>query len=1028
MKRKILSTALTLAILTLSALAFSGATRLAHAQLPSSFTSTLYTTPGTSASHGIAVDPDGIVWWTDLATPGAIVRQDPSFAPGDPAGITIYGLPPPLSKPVTDQVDPKGNIWFGTENNFIGKLDPTGPTFTSYGPIPGPGCFPDQLAFDLFGNVWFGCLSTNQIGRLNLPSRTFDIFLTPSGSTKPSGITVDFSGLVWAVERDGNSVVRLDPALASPGTSNGATEYVTPTAVSTPETVTECNNKVWFTELHVFGTGNPPTEIGFLDKASKSITEFTVDAGSGGTYGIVVDGKGNPWATNPLNPVIYGFDASTNTPATFNTPTTPHHIALSDSGELWYSDLSGEVVRLTPDVPLEPSCRANIARDGIPDVVKRFGLHDKDGNLVADFTSSNDIEGNGVPDDFGGPANPCRKAIAVQVDYMSGALDGHTHKPQAAAMMEAVNAFNSAPVSAVASCPYPGFAANDGISLIVDIHNAIPEAAFTSFGSGFETARDANLNPVRGPFFHYSLWVHNLSPTSDGTSGLCCSGKGFIVSLGFWSGETGTVREQSGTFMHELGHTLGLGHGGSDGINYKPNYLSVMNYQFQVVGLTNADTGTSRPDYSQATLPDLDEVSLDEPSGIGNGPLMTSWLDASGSRQFGRGDGPLDWDGNGVATDTGVTVDLNGDGCCPPLANPCVTPGPDGILDTVPAGDDVVRGNIILEGPDRTCDTTAAGDDGQNRPVGDVEPNILKGFDDWSNLKYRAALASTAGAPIVESHVDITLQQARVIEQAWHEFFTLKVTKFFTDSSLNPLPTDSSGNPKVDVVLAGASLQFAVVHSTNPGQIVAFVKVTNTLGATANSVSVKDKLPVDWAVHPAWLPPKGGIQVFFQFFNGATVEITDPKTIIVSAGNPETVLLSIPNIPATAAGKGLDRGDSILLAVKLSYGLVGTSQSATTYPRNYTDVAAVKGYSNVSFTGAARTSSSSSGSFLAFAKLLGDVNGDNKIDIQDAALVAYAYNTRPGDARWNPFADLDNDGVVDINDLAIVALYYGTSL
>ena len=33
--------------------------------------------------------------------------------------------------------------------------------------------------------------------------------------------------------------------------------------------------------------------------------------------------------------------------------------------------------------------------------------------------------------------------------------------------------------------------------------------------------------------------------------------------------------------MHEFGHTLGLGHGGSDGINDKPNYLSVMTYQYQ---------------------------------------------------------------------------------------------------------------------------------------------------------------------------------------------------------------------------------------------------------------------------------------------------------------------------------------------------------------------------------------------------------------------------------------------------------------
>ena len=65
--------------------------------------------------------------------------------------------------------------------------------------------------------------------------------------------------------------------------------------------------------------------------------------------------------------------------------------------------------------------------------------------------------------------------------------------------------------------------------------------------------------------------------------------------------------------------------------------------------------------------------------------------------------------------------------------------------------------------------------------------------------------------------------------------------------------------------------------------------------------------------------------------------------------------------------------------------------------------------------------------FVAYAKLLGDMNCDNKIDIIDVATVAYAYNTRPGDARWNLIADLDNDGVVDITDVATVAFYYGTS-
>ncbi len=54
------------------------------------------------------------------------------------------------------------------------------------------------------------------------------------------------------------------------------------------------------------------------------------------------------------------------------------------------------------------------------------------------------------------------------------------------------------------------------------------------------------------------------------------------------------------------------------------------------------------------------------------------------------------------------------------------------------------------------------------------------------------------------------------------------------------------------------------------------------------------------------------------------------------------------------------------------------------------------------------------------------MNGDFKVDIFDIALVAYSYNTRPGDARWDPALDLTGIGVIDILDVAFVAYYYGT--
>jgi hypothetical protein len=76
--------------------------------------------------------------------------------------------------------------------------------------------------------------------------------------------------------------------------------------------------------------------------------------------------------------------------------------------------------------------------------------------------------------------------------------------------------------------------------------------------------------------------------------------------------------------MHELGHNLGLTHGGFDNINHKPNYLSVMNYSFQLTGLRyNGSYGLF--DYSRFLLPPLDESHLNEHLGLMGGSEIAGY-------------------------------------------------------------------------------------------------------------------------------------------------------------------------------------------------------------------------------------------------------------------------------------------------------------------------------------------------------------------------------------------------------------------
>lgn len=193
---------------------------------------------------------------------------------------------------------------------------------------------------------------------------------------------------------------------------------------------------------------------------------------------------------------------------------------------------------------------------------------------------------------------------------------------------------------------------------------------------------------------------------------------------------------------------------------------------------------------------------------------------------------------------------------------------------------------------------------------------------------------------------------------------TLAVNKFFTDSSLCPLPLDCKGNPKVDVVLAGG-----VVRSTNPGQVLAWVNVTNTAGVPLQSLKLNETLEVDWVVDPPWMPAKGAIHVYFANTTSLSTnpEITQPSTITVSRGNPQVVRLAIPSFNATLIGRPLMPGQSILLSVKLTYGLKGTSQSATSYPRNYTDTASAAAWPKPNYVGPPATGSATA-FFIAYAK------------------------------------------------------------
>jgi hypothetical protein len=57
--------------------------------------------------------------------------------------------------------------------------------------------------------------------------------------------------------------------------------------------------------------------------------------------------------------------------------------------------------------------------------------------------------------------------------------------------------------------------------------------------------------------------------------------------------------------------------------------------------------------------------------------------------------------------------------------------------------------------------------------------------------------------------------------------------------------------------------------------------------------------------------------------------------------------------------------------------------------------------------------------------LLGDINGDGVINIQDIVIAALAFGAERGDSKYDPYSDLNNDGLIDIVDLVIMGVNFG---
>ena len=436
-------------------------------------------------------------------------------------------------------------------------------------------------------------------------------------------------------------------------------------------------------------------------------------------YAIVMGNPGN--SVLPLNPqTALAYDAgfypswtangfieliSVNTGATVDfvkfgtnsqTPTTSTHWVGAQVAALSSSIYGNAIVRSASTIGTQDS---NSASDWISvTFATPAGQNDVPSGAV-------DSDGDGIPDSSELPGSTYAgmdlysmgarqgvRDIFIEVDHMNSTDPGII--PRIEALQKMVDAFAvkgiavhfDAGTQFSAAFSPANFNLGQGNNTVtyeqcVDFTRGICTSNVSQLRSVYDW-KLANFELRRKNIFHYMLFGSSqLVGGGSGSSGRAeIVGNDSIITLGGWGLTTSPdanklINYQAGTIMHEFGHNLGLFHGGNEDVNYKPNYYSVMNYLYQLNGLSSSassigpyqrwlfdttagsaigrcsilNSPCSNPsqfiiDYSNGSSTSLNETALLESANIGRGADVGVYAD---------------WDRNGTQNTSTYALDIN---------------------------------------------------------------------------------------------------------------------------------------------------------------------------------------------------------------------------------------------------------------------------------------------------------------------------------------------------------------------------------
>ena len=150
----------------------------------------------------------------------------------------------------------------------------------------------------------------------------------------------------------------------------------------------------------------------------------------------------------------------------------------------------------------------------------------------------------------------------------------------------------------------------------IPFYNCISLGPKDNCASDHYALKQQNHDLNRRFIFHYFIrgWSQNTDG-STGSSGLAELGgnDGIITVNSDLSNENYCTNVQASTIFHELGHNMNLQHGGNESLNYKPNYVSTMNYLYQLNGLDTDNDGDIfyyANEYTKQNGPNLSDLDI----------------------------------------------------------------------------------------------------------------------------------------------------------------------------------------------------------------------------------------------------------------------------------------------------------------------------------------------------------------------------------------------------------------------------------